>query len=153
MGTLPEIRGPTLLRTLLFSVAGSVAAAAFAFGGLNAGAPSPISTPSATVDPELYDIHKPAPTPPLPPPVVRTVVPGLDRGGLFGDGVVISREAVAQVDTSGWRAYESALLGVRFLYPPSWELTEMDNRDAPTGPQGQPSYPIFAAAVRNPKSE
>ena len=84
--------------------------------------PLPFSTPRVPQTPTPV----PRATPPVPAVTPRSVVPGLDKGGLFGDGV----KDLEKVDTSGWLTYKNDKWGYSFQYPPSWELHEFE---APEG--------------------
>jgi len=99
--------------------------------------PLPFSTPRVPQTPTPV----PRATPPVPAVTPRSVVPGLDKGGLFGDGV----KDLEKVDITGWLTYKNDKWGYSFQYPPGWELEESE---APPG-----SFPYHWVRVLNPFSE
>ncbi len=113
------------------ALAGSIALIASEGGGGprpsgQIAAPSPTPTSVTERTPWLADKSPPRPT--FVPPVItpRSVVPGLDKGGLFGDGV----KDLQRVDTSGWLTYRNDKWRYSFRYPPGWELEDFE---APNG--------------------
>jgi hypothetical protein len=138
---------PNVIKWLLPVAAGGALAGAIAFGaggGLGGDstppselrAPTPLPTED---DPTLDREREPTPraratsTPVVRPtftpiPVAtRVVTPGLDRGGLFGDGI----QDLSSVDTSDWRTYTNSKWSYSFKYPKEWEIEEFEG--APTG--------------------
>jgi hypothetical protein len=90
----------------------------------------------------------PTPTPTVESPVLapRTPTPGLDQGGVFGDG----RTSLPAVDTTGWLTYENERWGYAFRYPPEWSFEEWStDRSA----YGHPSLPRQTAVVLSPREE
>jgi|SRR3972149_999811 len=106
--------------------------------------PLPFSTPRVPQTPTPV----PRATPPVPAVTPRSVVPGLDKGGLFGDGV----KDLAKVDTTGWLTYKNDKWGYSFRYPSNWEQEEDDNSGF-VGPGGAVAYPRQRVLVRNPQAE
>ncbi len=121
-------------------------------GGGSGGGPSAqlAATPTATPVPErVPQPERPPPQPTFVPPVItpRSVVPGLDKGGLFADGV----KDLPKVDTSDWLTYRNDKWGYSFKYPPGWELEEQDNSGLSA--YGRPAWPRQWVRVLNPASE
>jgi len=79
----------------------------------------------------------------------RTPVPGADKGGTWGDGIL---SGTGNVDTTTWKQYDNSTYGYSFRYPANWTFFEYDSSTV-KGPGGVPVYPLQSAYVKNPVSE